>query len=129
MKMFAEADLLNYQKRYNVAIVKYDSILTLFEGHSLSDEIYMRKAEIYLNSGNIESSLAMYQKIIDEWDYDILADDAIYKQARIYEDKLKETSKAMQLYEKILLEKNGSVFTAEARKRFRELRGDNLNLQ
>ncbi len=129
MKMFAEADLLNYQKRYNVAIVKYDSILTLFEGHSLSDEIYMRKAEIYLNSGNIESSLAMYQKIIDEWDYDILADDAIYKQARIYEDKLKETSKAMQLYEKILLEKSGSVFTAEARKRFRELRGDNLNLQ
>ena len=42
---------------------------------------------------------------------------------------IKETSKAMQLYEKILLEKSGSVFTAEARKRFRELRGDNLNLQ
>jgi len=129
MRTFANADLLSYQKRYEEAILKYDSILIAFPGHSLSDEIYMRKAEIYFNSGNIENSLFMYQKIIDEWGYDILADDAIYKQARIYEDQLKETSKAMQLYEKILLEKRGSVFTAEARKRFRELRGDNLNLQ
>jgi hypothetical protein len=34
----------------------------------------------------------------------------------------------MELYEKILLEHNGSIFTAEARKRYRALRGDNLNL-
>ena len=34
--------------------------------------------------------------------------------------------KAKAFYEKILLEYKGSIYTAEARKRFRKLRGDNL---
>ena len=70
----------------------------------------------------------MYQKIINEWAYDILADDALYRQAKIHDDILNDRAKAMELYEKILLEHNGSIFTAEARKRYRALRGDNLNL-
>ena len=51
------------------------------------------------------------------------------EQAKIYDDILYDSSKAMELYEKILLEHNGSIFTAEARKRYRTLRGDNLNLE
>jgi tetratricopeptide (TPR) repeat protein len=47
MSTFARADLLNYQQRYDEAILKYDSILNAFSGHSLSDEIYMRKASIF----------------------------------------------------------------------------------
>ena len=71
----------------------------------------------------------MYQEIINEWAYDILADDALYRQAKIHDDILHDSAKAMELYEKILLEHNGSIFTVEARKRYRALRGDNLNLE
>ena len=35
----------------------------------------------------------------------------------------------MKIYEKILLEHNSSIYVAESRKRYRELRGDNLNLE
>ncbi|HIG33235.1 MAG TPA: tetratricopeptide repeat protein [Flavobacteriales bacterium] len=127
MRTFASADLLNYQQKYVEAIAKYDSILTAFPGHTLSDEIYMRKAEIYIQLNNTDLAIQMYQKITSDWGYDILADDALYRLAKIYDNTLADKVKAMELYEKILLEHNSSIFTAEARKRFRILRGDNLN--
>ena len=127
MRAFASADLLNYQQKYEEAIVKYDSVLTAFTGHTLSDEIYMRKAEIYMQLNNTDLAIQMYQKITSDWGYDILADDALYRLAKIYDNTLVDKVKAMELYEKILLEHNSSIFTAEARKRFRILRGDNLN--
>jgi tetratricopeptide (TPR) repeat protein len=126
MRAFANADLLHYQQKYDEAILKYDSVLTAFPGHSLSDEIYMRKAAIYLNNGKVEDALANYEKIEADWSYDILADDALYKRAKIYDTILKDSEKAMKLYEQILLEHNSSIYVAESRKRFRDLRGDNL---
>jgi tetratricopeptide (TPR) repeat protein len=125
MRAFANADLLHYQQKYDEAILKYDSILTAFSGHSLSDEIYMRKADIYLNNGRIEDALANYEKIEEDWGYDILADDALYKRAKIYDDIINDADLAMKLYEKILLGHNSSIYVAESRKRFRDLRGDN----
>ena len=120
-------DTLLYQQKYIQALSTYDSILVNFSGHSLSDEIYMRKANIYSLMGEIDMSLMMYEKISKEWSFDILADDALYKQAKIYDNVLDQHEKAMQLYEKILLEYNGSIFTADSRNRYRALRGDNLN--
>ena len=127
MQTFASADLLNYQQKYEEAIIKYDSVLTAFSGHTLSDEIYMRKAEIYKQLNNTEKMVEMYEKITTDWNYDILADDALYRLAKIYDNILEDKEKAMSLYEQILLEHNSSIFVAEARKRFRSLRGDNLN--
>ena len=68
----------------------------------------------------------MLEKIKIEFYYDILADDAIFILADIYHKKLKNTEKAKVLYEKILTSYKGSIYTSEARKRFRKLRGDNL---
>ncbi len=127
MRTFAIADLFNYQQKYEESIAKYDSVLIYCSGHTLSDEIYMRKAEIYMHLNNTDLAIQMYQKIINDWGYDILADDAIYQLAKIYDNVLDDKVKAMELYEKILLEHNSSIFTAESRKRFRILRGDNLN--
>jgi tetratricopeptide (TPR) repeat protein len=127
MQVFAAADLLFYQQKYEEAIVKYDSVITIFPGHTLSDEIYMRKAEIHMQLNNTEMVLKMYNKIATDWSNDILADDALYKMAKLYDNTLSNPEKAMELYEKILLEHNSSIFVAEARKRFRILRGDNLN--
>lgn len=126
MQTFASADLLNYQQKYEEAIIKYDSVLTAFPGHTLSDEIYMQKADIYKQLNNTPKRIEMYEKIATDWNYDILADDALYQLAKIYDTTLQDKVKAMELYEKILLEHNSSIFVAEARKRFRSLRGDKL---
>ena len=126
MNAFARAELLQYQRKYDQAIIKYDSILNNFEGHALSDEIYFRKAAIYLSIGEINLTIEMYKKIINEWYFDILLDDAIFSLAKIYDTQLVEPNEAMRLYEKILVEQSGSIYTEAARNRYRALRGDNL---
>ena len=126
MQTYARADLLFFQNRFSESIITLDSILSSYKGHSLTDEILFKKSEIYLENSEIEKAVEMLKKIETEFFYDILADDAIYTLAEIYQKKLEDKEKAKALYEKILLEFKGSIYTSEARKRFRKLRGDNL---
>ena len=73
MRLFAKSDLLLYQQNYEQAIGNFDSILFAFPGHSLSDDIYLRKAQIYFDKDNFNKAIDMCQKILDEWSNDILA--------------------------------------------------------
>ena len=70
----------------------------MFPGHSLSDEIYMRKADIYMKIDNLEMALDMYERIILEFSYDILIDDALYNKAKIYDEILQKEEEAMVLH-------------------------------
>ena len=45
---------------------------------------------------------------------------------QMYEIKKKDFEKAIYYYEFILLECNGSIYTSESRKKYRQLRGDDL---
>lgn len=126
MKAFAKAELLFFQNKIDQALMKYDSILVTFYGHSLSDEIYFRKAIIYQKMKNFESAIEMLDKIRTEFYYDILSDDAAFSLARIYDYSLGDKEKAMEFYEKIMLEYKGSIYIPESRKRYRYLRGDDM---
>ena len=122
MKTFAKADLLIFQRKYDKAIVKLDSILNFFPGHSLTDEIYMKKAKIYFDLGSIELALENYKKIETDWKFDIQADDAIFNSAKIYEETLNDEIEAMNLYHKLITEFSSSIYATEARFRFREIK-------
>ena len=122
MKTFAKADLLIFQRKYDKAIVKLDSILNFFPGHSLTDEIYMKKAKIYFDLGSIELALENYKKIETDWKFDIQADDAIFNSAKIYEETLNDEIEAMNLYHKLITDFSSSIYAAEARFRFREIK-------
>lgn len=127
MMQFARADLLFFQQKYDEAILTFDSILTLFNGHDLSDEIYFRKYKIFSAKNDTESSVKMLEKIINDFSYEILIDDALYSIAKIYENKYNDSAKAMDYYQKIILDHEGSIYASEARNRFRFLRGDEIN--
>ena len=126
MMQFARADLLFFQQKYDEAILSYDSILTIFKGHDLSDEIYFRKYKIYLAKNDNESSVKMLEKIINDFSYEILIDDALYNIAKIYENEYNDSAKAKDYYQKIILNHEGSIYASEARSRFRFLRGDEI---
>jgi len=126
MQIYARADLLFFQNKFSESIFTLDSILKNYKGHSLTDEILFKKSEIYLENSETEKAVEMLKRIETEFFYDILADDAVYTLAEIYQKKLHDKEKAKALYEKILLEFKGSIYISEARKRFRKLRGDNL---
>ncbi|MDC1025231.1 hypothetical protein OAR04_04830 [Flavobacteriales bacterium] len=127
MMQFARADLLLFQQKYDEAILTFDSILTLFNGHDLSDEIFFRKYKIFSAKNDTESSVKMLEKIINDFSYEILIDDALYNIAKIYEIKYNDNAKAMDYYQKIILDHEGSIYASEARNRFRFLRGQEIN--
>lgn len=126
MEMFAQADLLAYQNRKEASIAKMDSIMENWPNHSLTDEILMLKADIYTEKGNYEKAEEFLQRVIDFHFNDILADNAVFQLAEIYDYVYNEPQKAKDLYEQILLEFPGSLYAVQARKRFRQLRGDTI---
>jgi tetratricopeptide (TPR) repeat protein len=92
--------------------------------NQLLDDIYWLKSKLLLRQGKFEEAIQQLQKIVDQFGNDVLADDAYFTQADIYEHQLKNTTKAMELYQNFLTRFPGSVYVVEARKRFRVLRGD-----
>ena len=127
MMMYAKADLFSFQKKYTQAILLYDSILSTYKGHDLSDEIYFRKYEIYIQKDSMALALNMLESIINDYSYEILIDDALYNTAKIYEYNFNDKEKASFYYQKIISDHQGSIYASQARERFRILRGDKLN--
>jgi tetratricopeptide (TPR) repeat protein len=100
-----------------------DSVLTI-SNQSILDDVYWLEANIRMKQGEFEESISLLQKIIQEYGDDILADDAFFLQGEIYERQLVQKDKAMEIYREFLNKYPGSVYSAEARKRYRLLRGD-----
>ncbi|MEO7987949.1 MAG: tetratricopeptide repeat protein [Chryseolinea sp.] len=94
---------------------------------TILDDVYWLEANIRMKLGEFDKSIALLQKIRDDYPDDILADDAYFLQGDIYENQLHNKEKAMEIYRDFLSVYPGSVHAAEARKRFRALRGDFAN--
>ena len=127
LQMFARADLLYFQNKDSIALATLDSIETQFAGHSLTDDVLYKKAQVFLKKQRVEEAVSNLHKIVDDYFYDILADDALYTLAGIYENRLNNKEKAMELYQDLLLKFPGSLYTVDARVRYRALRGDKIN--
>ncbi len=126
MKEFAGIELLLFQNKKNDAIAAFEEMLKNYPTHSLADEIYWRLANINLELGNFTQALEQLKFIQTSYDEDIYGDDAMFLSAKIHQDQLGEDQTAKEMYNEFLLKYPGSVFTAEARKRFRKLRGDDV---
>jgi tetratricopeptide (TPR) repeat protein len=124
---YAHADLLAFQNHNQEALTTLDSIGQLFPGHSLTDEVWFKKAKIFLSMGKADSAVLYLADIVSNYPDDILADDALFTLADINENRLQNKTQAMQLYETLLQKYPGSLFAVDARKRYRALRGDLVN--
>ncbi|HTA61136.1 MAG TPA: tetratricopeptide repeat protein [Bacteroidia bacterium] len=127
LQMFASADLLLLQHKNEQGLRRLDSINILFDNHSLADDIYFKKAQVFTQEGKYKEALEAYQRVVDVYGDKIYGDDAMFKMAEIYQYNLKDIEKAKALYQEFLTKYPGSVYTVEARKRFRKLRGDVIN--
>ena len=125
--IFSRAELLSYQNKDSLALLTIDSLLNDFPNHMLTDEAWYKKGLIYKKTGQYEKALPFLADIVEKYGEDILADDALFNQAAIYENDIHNKDKAKELYETLLTKYPGSLYVVEARKRFRFLRGDKLN--
>lgn len=127
LKMYSRADLLIFQHHDSLAMLTLDSISEEFKSNSLVDDVIYQKANIFYKKGNYTKAAELYEKVYTDFSFDILADDALYKLALLYQEKLSNKEKAKEYYNDLLIKYPGSIYVADARQRYRTLRGDHLN--
>lgn len=123
---YAKADLLILKNQSEAAIKLLDSLHILFPNNSLADDILMAKAKIFIKDNEIQKAVIELQEILTNYSTELWGDNAIFMLADIYETRLDQPEKARELFQKIISDFPGSIFVIEARKRFRQLRGDKL---
>ena len=126
MQLYAEADLLIFQNKFEAAFVKLDSVLAQFPEHSLDDDVLWSKAQIFVKKRSYLEAAQLLEKIIEKYKEEIRADNALFALAGLYAKPLNDPEKAKMLYEKLFTEFSGSTFAVDARKEFRKLRGDKV---
>lgn len=126
LRKYSYADLLIFKNESDKALALLDSLNLLYPGNSLADDILMAKSKIFLKNNETDKALVQLQEIAAKYGSDLWGDDAIFMLADLYENKLSQPTKALELYQKIITDFPGSLYVIEARKRFRLLRGDKL---
>lgn len=124
LRMFSRADLAYFQNQIPQSLQVLDSLETVFPESTLGDDLLYRRARIYLKQGKFADAVTQLEKLLASYRKDILADNALFMLAGIYDYSLKDANKAMELYKELMMDFSGSLYVVEARKRFRSLRGD-----
>ena len=127
MQEFADVELLIFQNKKPEATERLRTMARQHEHHVILDEIYWLLSKLELESGKTQAAIDYLDNILSAHAYDILADDAAFKKAEIYDFHLKDVEAAKSQYREFLSNYPGSIHAAEARKRFRQLRGDFVN--
>jgi tetratricopeptide (TPR) repeat protein len=124
LKQFAKGDYLLYQNRNQEAVTQFQTILKNYKGQEIEAVTLLRLGKIYEKLGDFTLALSQYQTIIDKHSDGIYIDEALYFSAEIYNKKVQQPEKAKPLYEKIIFSHEDSIYFVEARKKYRQLRGD-----
>ena len=126
LRKYADADLMIFKNQSDKALKILDSINVLYPGNSLADDIYMAKSKIFIKNNEYNQAIEQLVGIIENYPSELWGDDAVFILADIYETRLNQPVKALELFQKIITDFPGSLHVIEARKRFRKLRGDKL---
>ncbi len=127
LKLYAKADLLAFQNKTEDAITLLDTIFQNHKTEPIIAQALYKQAQLFEIQNNFEKALINYESIIANYREGILIDDACFKLAEIYTNHLNLPEKAKVLYEQIIFNYADSIYFVEARKRYRELRGDTIN--
>lgn len=123
LKKFARADYLLYQNKRQEALSTFLEVLKLEKADEIKAITLLRLGKIYEKNGDFVTALTQYQEIIDKHKDEIYTDEALYFSAEIYNSQ-GNIEKAKSLYEKVIMEHEDSIYYVEARKKYRQLRGD-----
>jgi len=122
--LFARADLYLFRNQSEQALAVLDSFVSIYAGHSLNDQVLMRKALISERAFRFKEAADYYSQIVENYSFSTSADDALFKLAQLNEQKLNNPDKAKEYYKLMLTSFPGSVYVADSRAKFREIRGD-----
>ncbi len=115
--LFAHADLLLFRHQYAAALRTLDSINQLYPKHPLQDDVLMLRATLASKQGDFTKALEYLAMVYTNYGKDVLADDAVFRSAEIYDQKLNKPEEARKFYEQLLIDYPGSTYVQRARAR------------
>lgn len=123
LMMYAEAEFFQFKNMLPAALRKLDSITIAYPKNNLNDEVLMAKSKIYLKKREFTIAATLLKQLIDHPQNNIWTDDALYTLASLYEEELHDPEQAKTLYQRLITDFPGSMFTADARRHFRKIVG------
>ena len=124
LKDYAAVEALVFRNQLPQAITGLDALLARYPGHTITDDALLLKARLQRRTGAYAAAATTLGQLTSNPKYDVLSDDALFLLAEIEEQNLGDKAKAQEHYQQVLTKYPGSIYVAEARKRFRHLRGD-----
>ncbi|MBP1840412.1 tetratricopeptide repeat protein [Formosa algae] len=127
LKLYAKADLLAYQNKPLESIIVLDTLLANHGAEPIAEQALYKQALLYKTQKNEIKTEQNYLQLIANYPNGLLADDAYFNLAELYNKVLNLPEKAKPLYEHIIFNFADSIYFVEARSQFRMLRGDAIN--
>lgn len=121
LHVYARADLLFFQQQYQKAYQLLDSLKQHAVAHPIVDDVIWLQATILKQSRNYEQAVRYYQKIVEEYAYEIWADDALFELVNIYFYRLQDSEKAYYYAIELLKKHPDSIFVSQTRKILQEI--------
>jgi len=121
---YGKALLAEKQQHYKLANKYLDSITTEFPGHGLSDEILYVKARMAETNGDYVAATNLLETLSIAYNFDILADNSLYKLGMLYMYSMNQPEKAKIAFEKLIEKYSSSVYIVDARREYRKIRGN-----
>jgi tetratricopeptide (TPR) repeat protein len=134
LKQLAKAELLAFQNKDQEAFKVLSSLFLekevftngLAPGEVIYDDVLFFQAKLLIKLEKYNDALLSFSKIVAADNQGIYTDDVYFEMAELYNNKLNNPEKASEYYQKIIFDYASSIYLVEARKKFRELRGDKV---
>ena len=127
LEIYARAELLAFQNKDSLALIALDSIGQLFPYHALNEYVGFLQADLTIKAGHYTQAEVYLKELIGGKIQPLFPDKALYKLGQLNETFLHQQEQAMNYFHDLLQQFPNSIYINEARKHFRNLRGDNSN--
>jgi len=115
LQYYAKAEYMEHIFDFKSALNYLDTILIKYSSHPIIDDVLLKKAQIYKKLSQYDLAIAELTKIIDNYYYEVKADDALYDLAMIYSDIYKNYDKAKELLLQLITDFPVSIYVDMAR--------------
>lgn len=123
---FAKANFLLRQRKLPDVMMTLESLQKKHPASPLADETLMLLGDVFTAMKRFTDGISAYEQLMNQNPESILLDKAQMKIGHIYQWRLHDRAKAIAAYQTFLEKYPNSIYAGEARKRIRELRGENL---
>ncbi|MBL0176547.1 MAG: tetratricopeptide repeat protein [Ignavibacteria bacterium] len=122
---FAQAALLEKQRKYSEAAAVLRSLTAAFPAAPIVDQASLKLADMLRRSGQAADAVKTLDEFLEKNPDSIIRDRALFSLAVTYDEFLRDKTRAMDVYQKVLTEHPGSLLAGKARERILALRKEN----